>query len=294
MDHGLFTTIKRLLNRAGFYRKRPGQTHSDGAILAVYFWSVLCDRPVSWACDRAHWPSGLWRGALPSQSCLSRRLRTRTILEAITRIEHAVRPAIPAVIPVAALDGKPLEIALHSGDAQSGKGRGVGHVARGYKFHALLDARGTLISWRLAPLNIDERVIARRLLREAPGLCYVVADANYHATPLFELAHARGVQLVAPRKRSHQGKGWRDDTHAARLRSVELLERRGSGLGAALMNARRSVERFFAQLTNFGGGLTGLPPWVRTYRRTKSWVQAKLIIALLRGSIPTPKKKIVA
>src|SRR5829696_10150878 len=46
-------------------------------IVMVFLWAVIHDRPTSWACERRNWvvtpPSGL-----PSQSTMSRRLRTAT------------------------------------------------------------------------------------------------------------------------------------------------------------------------------------------------------------------------
>lgn len=41
------------------------------AVVGVYFWAVLHDRPTSWACSAANWPGGLWRGPLPSQATMS-------------------------------------------------------------------------------------------------------------------------------------------------------------------------------------------------------------------------------
>jgi hypothetical protein len=40
-----------------------------------------------------------------------------------------------------------------------------------------------------------------------------------------------------------------------------------------------------ARVTNWGGGLNGLPSWVRTHRRVHRWVQAKLIFTGLRRQI---------
>jgi hypothetical protein len=41
---------------------------------------------------------------------------------------------------------------------------------------------------------------------------------------------------------------------------------------------RGAIERTFANLTNFAGGLRGLPTWVRTLPRVRRFVSAKLII----------------
>jgi hypothetical protein len=38
----------------------------------------------------------------------------------------------------------------------------------------------------------------------------------------------------------------------------------------------------FGNLTSFGGGLAPQPGWVRTHRRVRRWVQAKLTFNALR------------
>jgi hypothetical protein len=49
-----------------------------------------------------------------------------------------------------------------------------------------------------------------------------------------------------------------------------------------LLQDRAEVERQLGNLTNWGGGLTCLPAWVRTHRRVRRWVQAKLVLARLK------------
>ncbi len=41
---------------------------------------------------------------------------------------------------------------------------------------------------------------------------------------------------------------------------------------------RREVERYFGQLSAFGGGLARLPAWLRTLERVHRWVAAKITI----------------
>lgn len=283
MERELFGGVKAAINRLGFYRKRPAQTHSDGAVLAVYFWAVLNDRPVCWACDRANWPTGRWRGRLPTQSCMSRRMNGERFRDQLRRVERAARPEPGPVTLAACLDAKPLTVAWHSADPHAGTGRGAGGLARGYKLHAITDAGGRLLAWRLASLNADERTMAPRLLRDLAGVCYVVADAGYNANHVFHAASARGARLVSPRKRSHEGGGLgRRVHHADRLRSIELLEDGRDAFAEALLNARGAIERFFANLTNFGGGLTCLPAWVRTYPRVFAWTADKITLMHLR------------
>ena len=52
-----------------------------------------------------------------------------------------------------------------------------------------------------------------------------------------------------------------------------------------LLSDRDQVERQFGNLTNWGGGLACLPAWVRTHRRVRRWVQAKLVLAKFRAEV---------
>ena len=45
-----------------------------------------------------------------------------------------------------------------------------------------------------------------------------------------------------------------------------------------LLRHRGTIERAFAAMSSFGGGLTHLPPWVRRLKRVRLWVLAKLAI----------------
>jgi hypothetical protein len=49
-----------------------------------------------------------------------------------------------------------------------------------------------------------------------------------------------------------------------------------------LLQDRAAIERYFGNATNWGGGLTHLPAWVRTHRRVHRWVQAKLTLSQLK------------
>ena len=49
------------------YNRQGHSYFGDDVILAVYWWAVVHDRPVSWACEAVHWPPDLARQTLPSQ-----------------------------------------------------------------------------------------------------------------------------------------------------------------------------------------------------------------------------------
>jgi hypothetical protein len=257
---------------------------SDQRIAAVYYWSVIHDRPISWACQKKNWSLHLRKGELPSSSTMSRRLRSAGVLALLNQLERRViAPQKPGLFWM--LDGKPLPIGGCTKDKQAGFGRAAGYKAKGYKLHALVGSGGVVAQWRVAPMNKDERVMGERLIKSAPSqvLGYVVADSNYDSNPLHQICQERGdLQLVTPRRYGpNRGTGHRKQT-MGRLRSKAIIEGPCPEFGERLLKDRIGIEQRFANWTNWGGGLTCLPPWVRTHKRVRRWVQAKLVLARLK------------
>jgi hypothetical protein len=283
MEHQLWKAIVALLLTLGTPRTPARFDFSDEDIVKVYYWAVIHDRPTSWACRRENWAPHLRRRLLPSPATMSRRLRSPRVVGLLDALERRVTaPKTPGLFWM--IDGKPLVIGGCSKDRQAGYGRAAGGKAKGYKLHALVGADGSLAAWRVAPMNKDERVMAQRLLKAAPAVQgYVVTDANYDSNKLHALCDRRGdLQLVTPRRYGPgNGTGHRKQT-AGRLRSMALLEGPYPAFGRQLRKDRIAIERQFGNLTNWGGGLSGLPAWVRTHRRVRLWVQAKLVLAAIK------------
>ena len=181
-------------------------------------------------------------------------------------------------------DGKPLPVGGYSHDPDSRWGKALRSFQRGYKLFAVWGRSRMPLAWRVAPLNVSEQAMAQEMLPELAGDGgYVLGDKLYDINKLYDAAAAVGHQLVADRKRA--GKGLGHCRHSpARLRALELL---GTKFGRELYVLRDRIERRFASLTNYGGGLAPLPAWVRRITRVKLWVQAKLILHALR---PTTKE----
>lgn len=284
MAHGLFGLVKAELRAIGRRRTDRRQTHTDATIVEVYFWAVDNDRPVSWACFATNWAGVTRRATLPSQPAMSRRLRTQSVKRLIARIESRVRRRLQQHCIVYMIDGKALQISAHSRDPDATWGRISGGKGTGYKLHLLMASDGTLVAWEVAPLNVDERVIARKLLKKAKCAGYILGDANYDTSTLHDVALESGGQLIAPRNASHRGTGLGIHYQSkGRLRSIEMLENSESMFGHELYKMRGAIERKFGHLASTPGLLTHLPAWVRTLRRVTMWVQAKLILADLRA-----------
>jgi Transposase DDE domain len=293
MEHQLWKAIVAVLRGLDKPRTPTRFGYADEDIVLVYYWSVICDRPTSWACRPEHWPLHLRRRPLPSAATMSRRLRSPAVIALLDALERRVTaPKGPGLFWI--LDGKPLPIGGCSKDRQAGYGKAAGGKAKGYKLHALVGSDGSTAQWRVAPMNKDERVMAERLVKAAPPevVGYLLADANFDSNPLHRVCDARGdLQLVTPRRYGPgKGTGHRKQT-AGRLRSMAIMEGPFPAFGGRLHRDRAAVERQFGNLTNWGGGLTCLPAWVRTHRRVRRWVQAKLVLAALK---PDPELRTCA
>jgi hypothetical protein len=176
------------------------------------------------------------------------------------------------------IDGKPLETSNVSKDRQSGYGRSAGGMHRGYKLHAVWGDGPVPSAWALAPMNVSEKTMARLLIPTLPGGGYLLADTEYDANPLFDIAYQSGFQVVAPKRQKKKGIGHRRQS-PSRFRSIELMQ---TTFGSELFKLRGQIERNFAGLVSFGGGLTCLPAWVRTLHRVRNWVHCKLLINAIR------------
>jgi len=257
----------------------------DHEILGVFLWAVLHDRPVSWACNPINWPKGLWKGKLPSQSTMSRRLRTTEVQALLSRMEGRYasleRPGFVLLV-----DGKPLVVGTHTKDRDAKWGRAGRGYAKGYKLHAIF-GRGPLpLVWDVAPLNVSEpEVAAQSVSRLEGGGGYLLGDKAFDSNPLHDLSFSRGYQLVAQRKRPGTGLGHRRHS-LSRLRSMELLQ---TEFGQSLYDCRDDIERKFGWLTSHGAGLAPLPTWVRRTHRVRLWVQGKLLAhaAYIYSNLPT-------
>ena len=262
----------------------PGATYSDVRIVCVWMWAVIHDRPVCWACRAINWLPHLRREALPSEATMSRRLRTSGVRELIKQLELRILMPAQEQPMLWFIDGKPLVIGGASRDRQASYGRAASGQAKGYKLHAVFGADYSVVAWRIAPMNTSEKVMARRLIREAPIQGYLVADANYDSNPLHDACSRHGeLQLVTPRR---NGRRLGHRRHSSgRLRCIAMLEQSRTGFADKLLKQCDAIERFFGRLSTWGGGLTHLPAWVRTHRRVERQVLAKLILNELKRTL---------
>lgn len=280
----LLVEIKVVLRRLRAQRCRPRETYTDATIVLVYYWSVLNNQTRVWACDASNWQLKLPPGGLPSESRFSRRLRSADVQALLDKVERTVMALDPPPrdrVAVLAIDGRPLPVGNHSHDRDSGFGRAAGGKARGYKLHAIVDIEGRNVDWRLAPMNVDEREMGRRMIRGLELSGYLLADKNYDSNKLYDVAASTNATLVVPRRYGSE-KGLGKHRHSpARLRSRDLLENDQSEFGRQLHARRPFIERKFGGDASTPELLNGLPAWVRRRTRVYRWVQAKLVAAEL-------------
>jgi hypothetical protein len=255
-----------------------GVFYPSWVIVGVFLWAAVHDRPVSWACRREHWPVRSEIRFLPSQSVMSRRLRTKAVRGLLAAMEKTLRErGEPHWIKV--IDSKPLTVGNYSKDPDARWGRATKHgFARGYKLHAVWGGGPLPEAWLVAPMNTADTQAARQLVPTLSGSGYLLGDGQYDSNQLYDLAGKHDHQLVAPRRKTAKGLGHHKHS-PYRLRAIELQKHL---FGEALTEERTDIERMFGGLTCFGGGLAPLPSWVRRQHRVELWVQAKLLINGLR------------
>ena len=268
-------------------RRRPrNAVYTDQQIVAVLLWAALHDRPVSWACERRNWPMQAWRRSLPDQSTMSRRLRHPTMPDLLLSLLMALQRTLGEG-DVLVADGKPLELSEHTGDHDARTGRGAGRYAKGYKIHLILDAQAQAVrAYQVHPLNVAETTTVAGLLRRPRTRIrrgsVLLGDRLFDSNPLHAAAHRRGCRLIAPRQKPGTGVS-AGVQHPNRLESIRLTEVADRAVWDRVLGPRRAtIERFFGTLTCSGGGLPGLPPWVRRLHRVRLWVAAKLAVNAAR------------
>jgi hypothetical protein len=265
----LYVVLVKLDKRlwAGFFR--------SSEIVAVFLWAVVHDRPTSWACERRNW-GNLVPLYLPSQSTMSRRLRTAAVRDLLARVE-AQLGGDPRRWWLQRIDSKPLPVGMYSKDIEATWGFSAKKLARGYKLHAVWGGGPLPSVWQIESMNVSDARAGIELVSRLPGEGYIVGDKKYDSSRIHEVASPRH-QLVAPQSRPGKALGHRRH-HPGRLRSLELEQR---PFGQALIHCRGQIERDFGHLSSFAAGLSPLPSWVRRPHRVRLWVQAKLIINALQ------------
>ena len=279
MDGKLWRQLYRIVLKLSDSNRGKNQQYSDREVILWFLWAVIHDRPMCWACGIDNGPPELKGRRRPSDSTLSRRLRSPSLLELLKRIERFLtKPRTPSLCKY--IDGKPLQVGHCSKDPHAR----FGHAGKGYRLYLITDGNNAIYEWALRPNNTSEVQMAKQLIPSLQGAGYLIGDGEYDRNVLYDLASHHHHQLIAPR--AHPGTGFGHRRHSpARIRSVAILEKDvwiDNGFGTALQNKRLQIERFFGNLTSFAGGLLPLPAWIRTLPRVTRWVRAKLIINGIR------------
>lgn len=245
--------------------------YSDCDVLTVSLWAILHDRPACWACCPENWPDTCRPRRLPHPSTLSRRLRHAGLHELSQRVHQAVLERF-SFEKVALLDGKPLLVSDVSKDWDATNGRGTRGMSRGYKVHVAMSPQGIIEAFEVQPLNVNERLPARRLCRCLPRqVRRIFADGGYDSGPLHQTLSGSRRKLYTPILNDYAG----PRSHPRR-RVLQRLAH--TPLWPRLMSIRDQVERPLAWLGNVGFGLKGLPNWVRRLPRVTRWVSGKILL----------------
>jgi hypothetical protein len=309
MDHDiwikLMQSIRRASRRIGCTLRKP--RFSDSLIVAMYFWTVWHDRPLSWACDRTHYGRLFRPRKLPSVSQFCRRLKSPAVAAILQTVHDDLALVNDARLAAQSctIDGKPLIVSPVSRDKQAQSGRICGGFAKGYKLHAAVSRDGRIVAWSVMPLNVAEQSVAAQLAqylsRHSPWSCptLVLADSNYDSAPLHQTLSQVGATLLTPLrgqkqvKRTKRHRRTLKDMGPARRAAVQAWSK-NPDLCRYLLRQRDQIERNFSALCSWGGGLGPLPAWVRTLERVRRWVGVKIVLYHARWQLRNQLKSIAA
>jgi len=264
------------------WKRHPKDRHSTALIVRVHLWAALFDRPISWACRAGNWRAATRPQVLPDQSTMSRRTRREDFMPFLERVGQRLNgKTVPGLVKI--VDGKALELPNHTCDRDATWSRGVSRTSVGYKLHAVFSGNPMPDAFAVTTLNVCEKRMAARRVGRLAGGGYLLGDAHYDASWLFDYCNHHGHQLVCPRAKPGTGIG-HHYVSRHRRRAINMLESPAAvnSFGTDLYDARTDVERDFSQLVCFGGGLAALPPWVRRIWRVRNWVTSKLLINAAR------------
>lgn len=265
------------------WERHARDQYSTAAIVRVYHWACLHDRPISWACEARNWKPSVRPSALPDQSTVSRRTRRPDFWEFLRRVGQRMNGAAAGPRMVKVVDGKPLELPNHTTDRDATWGRGVSRTSVGYKIHAIFSGNPLPDAFVITTLNVCEKRMAARMIKRVRGFGYLLGDGHYDASWLFDECHDHNHQLLCPRAKPGTGEG-HHYVSPHRRRAIGMLEvpKAVSRFGHDLYDQRTSIERDFSQMVCFGAGLGTLPAWVRRIWRVRHWVMNKLLINAAR------------
>lgn len=270
----LVAAVKSAVRRVPRQGRRPQYT--DTLITKMYLWAAWHDRPQCWACEHTHYTTLFRPKQLPSVSQFSRRVNTEHF-QALLDAVNAYLTRIDAPVTLAFLDGKPLPVGRCTRDPDARVGYAIHGFEPGYKLHACAARDGRILAYCVRPMNEGEAKVARELLPPTREPELILADANYDSQHLYQALGARGQQLLTPLKRIAKNPGPLKRMGPHRRFAIWLHEKLGASY-RVLLKQRDTIERVFAALTGFGGGLTTLPSWVRRARRVNHWVTAKIAV----------------
>lgn len=278
-DWMLLVRLTRLVALAAPARARS-VTYPDRLVLRLFLWLTMRGLPLCRVVDRAVYPPFFRPRALPSVSQFCKRL-AEPRFDGLLR-DLAARAAGPiGDALLLCIDGKALPVTENTRVEDATTGHGGGKFCKGYRLHAMADARGRIVDYRVTPMHEQEKNMAFEMLAHAPAGAVILADGNYDSSRLYDAAAARGATLFTPLKGFGTSPCVMKRMSRARVAANRMWTRHPR-LSKKVYSLRGTIERAFANLSNFAGGLQALPPWVRGLARVRRWVAAKLIIYHVR------------
>jgi len=266
----VYSTI-RLVNRS-IPRTGRRPVYPDTLIVAMYLWSVAHDRPMLWATQRCNYGGAFRPRRLPSCSQFYRRIATLRCQALLHGVHERLAGTLdqPGFLMI---DGRSFAVGKYTTDSDAAVGYAKDGFVHGYKLHAIATLDGRFTHFQVQPLNVAEQKVAYELIHLARPRGILLGDRGYDSRRLSEFTLRHGALLFTPLPKNAGGGHHRYCAPRAAVKKIW-----DCGAGQEIIKKRNAIERYFGQLSAFGGGLAPLPAWVRRLPRVRRWITAKIII----------------
>lgn len=292
MDRATWHQVRHAVISASRALPRRGRRtlYSDDLIVKLYLWCVWHDRPLCWAYDPLHYNTLFRPKKRPSYPQFCKRLKTPRVVAMVEHVNDRLARGDTPTPAEGYFDGHALAVSENTRDPDARTGRGNGRFSKGYKLHAWADPSQRVRAHATTALNAGETTVAgERLARRLPPHGLTIADGNYDSDNLHRAMHAAGHRLLTPLKGCAKGRRRVAGMSPARLDAIARWQGDPADCRQCLRR-RGTIERTFANLSNYGGGLTHLPPWVRRLDRVSLYVVAKLALYHARVNVRQNRK----
>ena len=118
----------------------------------------------------------------------------------------------------------------------------------GFNLHLIINEKGELLSFKVTPGNVDERVPVPDLVQEIVGKMF--GDKGYISNDLFKKLFNQGLQLITPIKKNMKNRlmPWQDKILLRKRSLIEPVTDQLKNISQIVHSRHRSIKNFMVNI----------------------------------------------